>query len=197
MKPRVKQSKVNFCTHLDLLDGAGAFRPQRKELEKVCAWLRPQSEEDFLKYVRVQVKGVTSPQLYVKVPGVWTGAHEENMRLRSINVNHGPGSNEWGGVAREFVPKLRRAMLEEHAKEIYLSEGLFIPPLPFLIRHKIPVLHGMQHATETVAVGIGCVHWVYSRGKLTCSAWNIGELSIEQVEAALERRRLNEEVGES
>ena len=34
----------------------------------------------MLRYCPGDIAGVTSPQLYLKVPGVWTGGHEENLR---------------------------------------------------------------------------------------------------------------------
>ena len=37
---------------------------------------------------------MTLPEIYVKVPNCWTGAHEENLRFRAINLNHGPSSCE-------------------------------------------------------------------------------------------------------
>ena len=64
-----------------------------------------------------------------------------------------------------------------------------------MLQHKIPVITGIQHAGDAVMVGIGCVHWVYSRGRTCCSAWNIGDLSFNQFEAAFRRSDDNLEIG--
>lgn len=33
--------------------------------------------------------GCTQPQMYLKVAGVWTGGHQENISARAVNINHG------------------------------------------------------------------------------------------------------------
>ena len=70
-----------------------------------------------------------------------------------------------------------------------------MPPLDYMIKHKVPVITGIQEAGDAVTVGIGCVHWVYSRGKTCCSAWNIGDLSFDMFEAAFRRWDDNLEIG--
>jgi hypothetical protein len=37
-------------------------------------------ELDMMRFCPGDIPGVTLPQLYLKVPGVWTGGHEENLR---------------------------------------------------------------------------------------------------------------------
>lgn len=44
------------------------------------AWLMCRSSQDLLRFLRRQVEGMSTPQVYIKVPGVWTGGHEENLR---------------------------------------------------------------------------------------------------------------------
>jgi hypothetical protein len=46
-----------------------------KELEKVPKQLMCMSDYDLLKYANINVLGVTSPQIYLKVKGNWTGGH--------------------------------------------------------------------------------------------------------------------------
>ena len=133
--------------------------------------------------------------MYVKVPGVWTAAHEENNQFRSVNINHGPGPCEWAGVAAVHVPRLRRLVLASHNIDIYKEEGRWMPPLEYMIKHEVPVITGMQREGDAVTVGIGCVHWVYSRGRTCCTAWNIGELSFDMFDAAFRRWDDNIEIG--
>ena len=44
------------------------------------AWLMCRSSQDLLRLLRHPVEGMSTPQVYIKVPGVWTGGHEENLR---------------------------------------------------------------------------------------------------------------------
>ena len=184
-----------FCSHLDLLPQENWNR-QHVELDKLPAWIYCQTKQDILRFCRKAIPGMTSPQMYIKVPGVWTAAHEENNQFRSVNVNHGPGPCEWAGVAAEHVPRLRQLVLETHNIDIYKEEGRWMPPLEYMIEHKVPVITGMQNAGDAITVGIGCIHWVYSRGRTCCSAWNIGDLSFDMFEAAFRRWDDNLEIGE-
>jgi hypothetical protein len=43
-------------------------------------WLLFRGQHDMLRFCSEEINGVTSPQLFLKVPGVWTGGHEENLR---------------------------------------------------------------------------------------------------------------------
>ena len=70
-----------------------------------------------------------------------------------------------------------------------------MPPLEYMIKHEVPVITGMQREGDAVTVGIGCVHWVYSRGRTCCTAWNIGELSFDMFDAAFRRWDDNIEIG--
>ena len=139
---------------------------------------------------------MTTPQMFVKVPGVWTAAHEENNQFRSVNINHGPGSCEWAGISAVHTPRLRKLVIASHNIDIYKEEGRWVPPLDYLIKHKIPVITGIQRKSDLILVGIGCVHWVYSCGRTSCTAWNVGELSHEMFNAAFTRGE-NAKIGEA
>lgn len=41
-------------------------------------------DNDVLRLMRQVVEGMTTPQVYLKTPGVWTGGHEENCRCTHI-----------------------------------------------------------------------------------------------------------------
>ena len=185
-----------FCSHLDIVSKHNCdWSKQLNELSKLPSWMYCQTKDDILHLLRKQIPGMTTPQMFIKVPGVWTAAHEENNQFRSVNVNHGPGPCEWAGVAAKHVPRLRQLVLETHSIDIYKEEGRWMPPLDYMIKHKIPVIAGIQEAGDAIMVGIGCVHWVYSRGKTCCSAWNIGDLSFDMFEAAFRRSDDNLEIG--
>ena len=46
----------------------------------IPSWMMCQSPRDLLHLLRRPVEGMSTPQVYIKVPGVWTGGHEENLR---------------------------------------------------------------------------------------------------------------------
>ena len=83
---------IKFGVNLDI----GNWKEQCAELyNKVPSGMCCSSEDDILFYLRQHINGMTVPQLYIKVAHCWTGAHEENLRFRAINFNHGPGDCIW------------------------------------------------------------------------------------------------------
>ena len=83
---------VQFGSNIDVASWDAQMARLRASLP---SWMLWRGSCDVLSRLRQRVLGMNEPQLYCKVPGVWTGGHEENLRFRSINVNHGPGSSEW------------------------------------------------------------------------------------------------------
>ena len=41
--------------------------------------------------------------MYLKIKGVYTGAHQENLSVGAININHGPGDCLWITVDKKYV----------------------------------------------------------------------------------------------
>lgn len=63
-------------------------------------------------------------------------------RFRSVNCTIGPGSSEWYAVEKEHSGKLRQIVLDNHQVDIFGKEGSWFLSPQFLIKHKIPFLHG-------------------------------------------------------
>lgn len=76
---------VQFAVNIDIEE----WHQELSEIRKLPEWLLWQSKRDGLSYLIQSVKGMTSPQVYMKVKGVWTGGHEENLRAQAVNINHG------------------------------------------------------------------------------------------------------------
>jgi histone demethylase len=72
-----------------------------KELKKIPPEFMCLSSDDMLRYAKINVLGVTVPQVYMKVKGNWTGGHQENLRVRATNINHGPDKSMWHCVGGE------------------------------------------------------------------------------------------------
>lgn len=70
-------------------------------------------------------------------------------------------------------------------------KGSWWPNFEDLIKEGIPVYRFTQKAGDLVWVGGGCVHWVQSIGWCNNIAWNVGPMTAEQVEMALEAHEWN------
>ena len=82
----VKDSNnVFFAVNIDI----SKWQNQLNELHKLPKMMFCQTQFDALTYLNQPIEGVTSPQLYLKVKGCWTGGHEENLRVQALNINHG------------------------------------------------------------------------------------------------------------
>ena len=70
---------IRFCSNLDFTP---AWSRHLAALQQaIPAYIMCNSPIDMLSHTRKSIHGMTIPQLYIKVPGVWTGGHEENLRL--------------------------------------------------------------------------------------------------------------------
>lgn len=152
------------------------------------------SPEDPLQYVRNHILGMTQPQMYIKVKGSWTGGHEENLRYRAINLNHGPSSSEWNCVGSESSSKLREAVRETYGIDIYKDEGLWYADVDFCLANKIPVTCFNQREGDLVIIGPGCEHWVRGFGKAVQSAWNFGSFDLWQLTESIKRMHVNAKI---
>ena len=45
---------------------------------------------DLMSYCENMMAGCNDPQLYLKVKGAYTGGHQENACMASVNINLGP-----------------------------------------------------------------------------------------------------------
>jgi hypothetical protein len=163
------------------------------ELEKLPDWLNWGVKDPVFRHLPkgMSMGGISLPQMYVKVPGVWTGGHEENSRFYSVNLNHGPHSSIWAAIAPEDAQKFRDAAKTAFGGDIYLEEGNWFPSPEFLRQHDIPWLWGVQKPGEVVVLQGGTLHWVRSGGFAVNSSWNFGVRTVQLLEAALERNEIN------
>jgi hypothetical protein len=187
-KPAPAAATIKFCVNVDV----GKWPEVVRELQKLPAWAM--WDDALMRHLppNMPIPGVTQPQLYFKVPGVWTGGHEENARLYSVNNNHGPNASVWGAVAPEHVPRLRQVVLEEFKYDIYMEEGLFFPNVKFLVDRGVPVMLGVQRPGDTVVLNGGTLHWVCGAGFAVNSSWNFGVRSKALLESAFERDAINQ-----
>lgn len=153
-----------------------------QEIAKLPAFIQPNYGllgSDSLK----NIGGVTSGQMYLKVPGCRTYSHVENSNLGSINANVGQGTCAWFVVSYEYAGDVARLM-EESGRNRSSYEALW--PFEETIRNAgIPIQTVIQQPGDVVHVAPGSFHWVESLGFTVNLSWNVGQLTNAQLQAAV------------
>ncbi len=152
----VNQDKVYFAVNVDM---DKIITPVEEIKNKLFPEITFGSYYDALSYVQDHIRGMTIPQYYLKEKGVWTGGHEENLRIRSVNINHCGGDSEWYGLSLEDSSKFHSHILKKESKDIYKNEGLWFVNYEYFIKNKMNVLYTIQKPGDIVLVGPGVIHW--------------------------------------
>ena len=188
---QILKDMIYYCVNVDLDE----YPELRETLEKnLPSSILFRGNNDLLSYLRSIIKGMTCPQIYIKVSGTWTGGHEENNRFRSINMNHGPGSSDWYGVRMKDSLIFREIVMKQYNMDIYRKEGIWFPDLEWFMTNKIKVFYGVQESADIAMVGVGCLHWVRARGHSINSSWNFGTKDLIQIKSSYERDTINKDI---
>jgi hypothetical protein len=186
-----KKKNVDYGVNIELTD----YPELQKELEThVHPLLLFGSEYDALKYVRQHINGMTIPQMYIKVKDVWTGGHEENLRMRSININHGPGDSLWWCTPVEDSKKLAEQVSTEYGMNIYKEEGIWFPEMDFFYRNRIKMQYTLQKPGDILLVGPGTLHWVKAKSHAINTSWNFSHKDCKSLNHSMDRYELNTEI---
>ena len=184
--------KIKFGVNIDI----GDWKEVNKELHaKVPAELFANSNKDLCRFLRQHIPGMTIPQIYLKVPGCWTGGHQENLNMMAININHGPGDVEWYVVDVDEAKKFRKIVKHNYGVDVSHAEGLWYIDLEFCIKNDIKVTMFVQEEGDVVSLSPGTLHWVRSHEVTVNSAWNFGEHSYNQLSRICERWKVNSDIG--
>lgn len=186
-----RESNVFFGINLDI----GEWREGNQEFYKLPDWMRFLSKDDIQGCLRNDVLGMTTPQIYLKVPGCWTGGHQENLRLRAVNLNHGPGDVEWYCMEIGESDKLRELILKERSFDIYQKEHRWYLDLDSCIKYGLKFSKFIQEPGDIVILAPGTLHWVRSYSVTVNSAWNLGYLDYTQIKEIICRWKINREIG--
>ena len=87
---------------------------------------------------------MTVPQIYLKVAGCWTGGHQENLRLRAVNINHGPGDVEWYCMETDESDKLREMIIKQKGFDIYKREHKWFFDLETTLKYGLRITKFVQ-----------------------------------------------------
>ncbi|KAL4469446.1 hypothetical protein ABPG74_004699 [Tetrahymena malaccensis] len=159
-------------------------------------YLLNKGKHDVLSYHRQNVMGCTQPQMYLKVAGVWTGGHQENISVRAININHGEGDSDWYCVDFDQVEKYRNYIKRKYQVDIHGDEGLWFGKYndPDVIKAGIKIKKVIQRKNDIVILAPGVLHWVRCRGRSVQTAWNFAYRRIEDIIAMNERFLYNQKI---
>jgi tetratricopeptide (TPR) repeat protein len=174
---------VKFGTNLDLSD-VEVWKKQIAEINKLPGFLKRKKHNDILCRVGYKVHGMNTVQMYMKVEGCRTPAHQENNNFVSGNLSLGPGKCEWFAVGIEFADDMRE--LCDKRKLNFLS-GSWWPNLEDLDAAKIPYTRFIQEPGDYVYTNMGTIHWVQALGRCQNVAWNIGPMQAAQLRMAWDR----------
>ena len=185
-------TKVPFAVNIDI----GSWSQQMDQYHaKLPEYLLFCSDFDSLNHLRVHVNGMSLPQIYLKVAGCWTGAHQENLSFAALNLNHGPGECQWWGIAPADVGNVRAEVGEKMGFDVAKNETLWWPDENWVLSKGYGCYYGVQRPDDLVYVGPGTLHWVKTIAPTVNSSWNIGPKTLKQFEAAYARNTLNETIG--
>jgi len=147
-----ENGNIKFAVNIDI----GDWKPHMDELvSKFPEEILFGSTKDSLQYVRSHIYGMTLPQIYIKVKGSWTGGHEENLRYRAANINHGPDSSEWNCVGSKHSHTLREIVRDTYKTDIYKDEGLWYADVDFCLANRVPIVSFNQKEGDVVLLGPG------------------------------------------
>ena len=179
---------IKFAVNLDI----GNFEEQLSELyNKVPSWIYCNRDGDLQSYLRKHIPGMTVPQIYLKVAGCWTGGHQENLSLRAVNINHGPGEVEWYCMEVDEAYRFNDYIMLEKNLNFLKLEGLWYIPLEEVLRRGFKVSKFVQQTGDIVVLAPGTLHWVRSYSHTVNSAWNLGEMNELQIKELLRRYDFN------
>lgn len=179
---------IKFAVNLDI----GNFEEQLSELyNKVPEWIYCNRDSDLQGYLRKHIPGMTVPQIYLKVAGCWTGGHQENLSLRAVNINHGPGEVEWYCMEADEAYRFNEHIMLEKNLNFLKLEGLWYIPLEEVIKRGFKVSKFVQQTGDIVVLAPGTLHWVRSYSHTVNSAWNLGEMNEMQIKEMLRRYDFN------
>ena len=183
---------IKFAVNLDI----GNFKDQMLELyRKVPSWLFCNQQDDIQGYLRKHIPGMSVPQIYLKVAGCWTGGHQENLALRAVNINHGPGEVEWYCMEVDEAYRFNQFIQVERKVNLLKLEGLWYLSLKDVISRGFKVSKFIQEEGDVVVLAPGTLHWVRSYSYTVNSAWNIGYYDQNQVEEIFRRFDFNNKYG--
>ena len=135
------------------------------------------------------------PQIYLKVAGCWTGGHQENLSLRAVNINHGPGEVEWFCMEADEAYRFNEHIMADKNLNLLQQEGLWYISLEEVLQRGFKVSKFVQEQGDVVVLAPGTLHWVRSYSMTVNSAWNLGEFNHEQVLEMFRRYEFNLKYG--
>ena len=157
------------------------WKDQLAELTKLPQCLGRGKHRDILSSIGFDIFGMSTVQMYLKVIGCRTPAHQENNNFVSGNLSFGPGNVEWFAVDKLHEAQIQKMCME---RKLNFLTGSWWPNVDDLAAAGIPYFRFIQKPGDYVYTNMGTIHWVRSEGRDTAVAWNLGPMTAEQLDLA-------------
>ncbi|CAL2051773.1 unnamed protein product [Caenorhabditis brenneri] len=165
-----------FCTNIDMkLD---CFKSLMEELDRLPDCLKPNQETDLLRIVDEALEGISTAQMYLKLPVSRTNFHCEFGMFVSVNWNFGPHDCIWYFVPPEYLCELWALI---HKDQVNAELDNPWPTPDRVIKAGIPLQKVIQKPMDFIVVGMGSPHWVQSVGFAVNVSWNIAPTTHTQL----------------
>jgi histone demethylase len=181
------QGCLQFGSSVDLSD-MRYWRPQMTELMKLPSWARVVSAGNMLSHVGYPISGCNTVSLQMSVPQSRVTAHQDSNGFCSIHINIGPGDCEWFAVRFDYWGALL-ALCEQNGVDF--CQASWWPNMKDLMEDEIPVYRFLQRPGDMVWVNSGSIYWVQAIGWCNSIKWNVGPLTSDQYQMAVEKYEWN------
>ncbi|EGT40428.1 hypothetical protein CAEBREN_22339 [Caenorhabditis brenneri] len=165
-----------FCTNIDMR--LECFKSLMEELDRLPDCLKPNQETDLLRIVDEALEGISTPQMYLKLPVSRTNFHCEFGMFVSVNWNFGPHDCIWYFVPPEYLCELWALI---HKDQVNAEMDNPWPTPDRVIKAGIPLQKVIQKPMDFIVVGMGSPHWVQSVGFAVNVSWNIAPTTHTQL----------------
>lgn len=140
------------------------------------------------KYVGCEIKGINTPQVYVKTLHCATPFHQETLNTNALNLNIGPDDSTWWCIDSKYWRRFQDLLA---ARGFGIVIGSVWPNVKDLQEAGIPVIVITQKKGDLVVLSHSTIHWVRSDGTCNGLAWNFAPVSYHMMTVALNRVKLN------
>lgn len=178
-----KQENLKFGCDLDLSDSR-RWAKQLREIAKLPSFFKLKKSGDMLNRIGYKIYGMNTVQMYLKVKGARTPAHQENNNFVSGNLSLGPGRCEWFAVDIAYQEEMKKLCAQ---RKLNFLSGSWWPNLKDLEAAGIPYTRFYQEPGDFVYTNMGTIHWVQALGRCQNVAWNMGPMTAKQLRLAWDR----------
>jgi hypothetical protein len=151
--------------------------------------------QDGLSFLDTDNSNQFAPKLKDATDLMGTTGTENPMRLASGIINLGPNEIEWCCVSAANVPRLRKAIFDDHKVDILSPQSNFKEDFYYCIANKVPVSKFIQEPFKTVVINSGTYYWQKFIGKTRFVEWNFCPLDLHSLSNVHTKSQINNYLG--